>query len=144
MVNPNRPSPRSPGLGSLHDSPYYRFLGLRVEESRPGFARLSLPAGPNVSGGIHGSIHGGILASLVDIAMLQAVFPMFDDEEEPGGTIDLNLSYLRPALGETVFVEASVLRKGRRIAVTEVSVLDEQGRLCARGRVLYAVRSKST
>ena len=123
-------------------SPYFSFLGVEVEQRKPGFARLSLATGPNVSGGIHGSIHGGILASLADIAMLEAVLPMFSEKEQPGGTIDLNLSYLRPAVGERVFVEAAVLRKGRRIAVIEVSVLDDRDRLCARGRVLYAVREK--
>lgn len=127
---------------SFEEFPYYRFLGLEVEEAKPGFARLSLPTGPNVSGGIHGSVHGGILASIADVAMLEALLPMFNDKETPGGTIDLNLSYLRPALGEKVFVEASVLRKGRRVAVTEISILDDQSRLCARGRVLYAVRQK--
>lgn len=122
--------------------PYYRFLGIEIEEAKPGFARLSLPTGPRVSGGVHNSVHGGILASLADVAMLEALRPMFSEDEIPSGTLDLSLSYLRPALGEKVFIEASVLRKGRQIAVIEVSILDAEDRLCARGRVLYALRKK--
>ena len=36
--------------------------------------------------------------------------------------------------------EATVIRKGKTMAVTEVSILDEQGRLCAKGRTIYAIR----
>jgi uncharacterized protein (TIGR00369 family) len=122
--------------------PFHRYLGLTLEEERPGFARVAMTTGPNTLGGVAGSVHGGILAALVDIAMLRAVVPLFGPDDEPGGTVDLSVTYLRPALGERIVAEASVLRRGRQIAVTEVSILDAQGKLCAKGRVLYAFRPK--
>ncbi len=93
--------------------------------------------------GIGGSVHGGLLAAMVDIAMLEAMFPMFGPGDQPSGTADLNITYLRPSLGSRVVAEATVLRKGRQLAVTEVSILDGEGRLCARGRTIYAIRSQA-
>ncbi len=91
-------------------------------------------------GGVGGSVHGGLLAALVDMAMLEALIPMFRSGEQAVGTAELNISFLRPALGEHVYAEATVVKKGRQLAVTEVSILDEEGRVCARGRTTYVLR----
>ena len=95
-------------------------------------------------GGVGGSVHGGLLAALVDIAMLEAMFPTFEENDQPAGTADLNITYLRPALGPKVIAEASVLRKGKTLAVTEVSILDAEGNLCAKGRTIYVLRQRKS
>ena len=129
-----------PWRAAMDAFPFHQYLGIEVEEAGPGHARIALNTGPNVDGGIKGSVHGGILASLVDIAMLEAVFPTFEEGEEPGGTIDLGITYLRPATGTRITVEADVVRRGREIVNTEVSIRDDTERLCARGRVLYKIK----
>jgi uncharacterized protein (TIGR00369 family) len=86
-------------------------------------------------------VHGGLLAAMVDIAMLEAQFAAFPPGSQPAGTADLNITYLRPALGDCIYAEATVLRMGRSLAVTEVVILDGEGRLCAKGRTIYALRS---
>jgi uncharacterized protein (TIGR00369 family) len=124
--------------------PLHRALGIALVESRPGFARVSMECSPLTLGGVGGSVHGGLLALLVDVAMLQAVVPSIDPaSDQPAGTADLNITYLRPALGARVFAEATLLRKGRQLAVVEVEIKDEEGRLCAKGRTLYALRAKA-
>jgi uncharacterized protein (TIGR00369 family) len=120
--------------------PLHRAMGLRLLELRPGFARVAMRTSEFTVGGIGGSVHGGLLAALVDIVMLQAVMTVIRPNERPAGTADLNITYLRPALGEEVSAEATVIRKGRHLAVTEVSILGPKGELCARGRTLYALR----
>ncbi|MCE7929148.1 MAG: PaaI family thioesterase [Dehalococcoidia bacterium] len=138
-----QPAP-APGMrGHFAEFPFHKYLGLTIEEARPGFARLCLHTSERTLGGIGNSVHGGILASIVDIAMLQALFPLFGPNEEPSGTADLNITYLRPALGERIYAEATVLKKGRQQAVTEVSIINEQGKLCAKGRTIYAIRQRS-
>jgi len=129
-------------LHNFNQVPLHRSMGLELEELRAGFARVAMQTSDFTQGGVGGSVHGGLLAALVDIAMLQAVATMFHNEEEPAGTADLSITYLRPAVGEKVFAEASVLRKGRQLAAIEVDILDFQGELCARGRTLYALRAK--
>ncbi|MGI8926087.1 MAG: PaaI family thioesterase [Tepidiformaceae bacterium] len=120
--------------------PLHRAMGLTLEEARPGFARICMETGPFTLGGVGGSVHGGLLAAMVDIAMLEALFATFRPDEQAAGTADLNITYLRPALSKHIYAEATVLRKGRSLAVTEVSILDDEGRLCARGRTIYAIR----
>jgi len=124
------------------EDPFHKYLGLTLDEVRPGFARICLHTNDRTPGGISNSVHGGVLAAMVDIAMLQALFPMFGPGDQAAGTADLNITYLRPALGAQVFAEATVLKKGRQQAVVEVSILDDKGRLCAKGRTIYAIRQR--
>lgn len=138
--NPGYPRTQASWAQTFAEFPLHRALGLTLEESRPGFARVCMQTSPVTLGGVNGSVHGGLLACMVDVAMLEALFSTFDANSQPAGTADLNITYLRPALGERVYAEATVLRRGRQLAVTEVSILDEEGRLCARGRTIYSLR----
>lgn len=120
--------------------PLHQALGLTLVEARPGFARIVLQTSRTTLGGIGGSVHGGITAAMIDMATLEALVPMRQDSDQFNGTADLNITYMRPALGAKIFAEATVIRKGRTMAVTEVSIIDEQGRLCAKGRTIYAIK----
>ena len=79
--------------------------------------------------------HGGPIASLIDIAGDMAV------AVKAGGgvpTISLRVDYLRPSVGPFLMATARVRRFGRTIAVADVDVTDDQGRLCAVGRGTYS------
>jgi uncharacterized protein (TIGR00369 family) len=95
-----------------------------------------------VRGGVGGSVHGGVLSSLVDIATILAVSTLVQPHEQMAGTAELNISYLRPALGAAVYAAARVLKKGRSLAVCDVDLTDLDGRLLAKGRVAYALRRR--
>ena len=120
--------------------PLHKLLGMTLGEVRPGFARVVLRTSTLTMGGVGGSVHGGLLAFLVDAATLEALFPMFSPDDRPAGTADLNITYLRPALGPQIVAEATVLRKGRQLAVAEVEI-SADGKLCAKGRAIYALRA---
>jgi uncharacterized protein (TIGR00369 family) len=125
---------------AFDDDPFHRYLGLTLDEVRPGFARVRLKFSETTPRGIGGSVHGGVLAAMVDIAMLRAVFADIGPDDQPAGTADLNITYMRPAHGPAVDAEATILRRGRQLAVVEVQIFDAERRLCAKGRVLYAFR----
>lgn len=143
-------NPRPPGQSieqqreRFASLPLYRQLGLTLEEVRAGYSRVAMATSPVTLGGIGGSVHGGLLAALIDIAMLEAVIPAFTENDEPAGTADLNITYMRPVHGTRAVAEATVLRKGKTLAVTEVTISDDQGRLCAKGRTIYVVRHRPT
>lgn len=118
----------------------HKMLGITLVDRRPGFGRICLARTAATPQGIGGSVHGGVLAAMVDIAMLVAVFSQLRPGQEPAGTADLNISYLRPARGRQIFADATVIKHGRQLAVIEVSIVDDENRLCARGRTLYAFR----
>jgi len=115
-------------------------IGVVLEERRPGYARYRIPVVDEVRGGVAGSLHGGAVCTLVDIAAIGAVATMLKANERMAGTAELNVSFLRPAIGETVYAEARLLKKGRTLAVCDVDVTTDAGKLVAKGRVGYALR----
>ena len=117
-----------------------QMLGITLVEQRAGYGRILLTITDETPTGIGGSVHGGVLATMVDEAMLIAVFADMREGEQPAGTAELNISYLRPAHGDKVFATANEVKRGRQLAVIEVDVTDEDDRLCAKGRVTYAFR----
>ena len=123
------------------DDPFHRMLGITVLERRPGFGRIRLAKTGTTPVGIGGSVHGGVLASMVDISMLVAVFAELRPGERPAGTAELGITYLRQAQGSEIFAEARVIKRGRQLAVIEVEIRDQEGQLCAKGRTLYAFRA---
>jgi uncharacterized protein (TIGR00369 family) len=135
------------GLGELRArfdaQPLHRMLGLTLDDARAGFARVVLATNPSTLSGVGGSVHGGVLAAMVDIAMLQALIASLEPDDIPNGTVDLNITYLRQAKGERIIAEATFLRKGRTIAVSEVEIRDRDGRLCAKGRTIYALKQRT-
>ena len=68
-------------------------------------------------------------------------FANLKDDQQPAGTADLNITYLRPAHGRHIFADATVVKHGRQLAMIEVTIVDDEGRLCAKGRTLYAFRA---
>lgn len=122
-------------------NPYHQQLGVTVIEQRPGFGRIRLLKDENTPGGIGGSVHGGVLAAMVDIAMLVAIFAEMREGEVPAGTAELSITYLRQAHGDEIFADANVVKRGRQLSLVEVDITDSEGRLCARGRTLYAFRA---
>lgn len=121
-------------------NPYHTLLGVQMEERGGGYARLRVPFVERLGGGVAGSFHGGIVSGLIDYAAVNAAVSALSPEESAAGTAELNVSYLRPALGAYIVAEARVLKKGRTLAVVDVDVTNPEGKLVAKGRVTYAVR----
>jgi len=134
------PNPSHSFITTFDDHPFHQMLGLTLVESSANFGKILLTKSAATPQGIGGSVHGGVLASMVDISMLVAMFAQMREGEEPAGTADLNISYLRQALGERIYATAKVVKRGRMLSNIEVDITDAEDRLCARGRVLYAFR----
>jgi len=129
------------GFEDFDRNPFHRYLGLRLVERRRGFARLRLEVSDTTPRGIGGSVHGGVIATMVDMAALPAVFEGMREGSRPAGTADLQVSYLRQAHGAWLEADAEVVKRGRQLCYVDVGIRNEAGELCARGRVLYAVRT---
>jgi len=99
-----------------------------VEEGRVTFAMTPGEAHLNPLG----TVHGGLLATMLDSAMgcaVQSVLPAGSSYT----TLQLDVKYVRsPALGRgRIVAEGTVVHAGRRTATAEGRVLDSGGRLCA-------------
>lgn len=121
--------------------PFHQFLGLTLEETREDYARIRLSINEGTPTGIGGSVNGGVLATMIDMAAVPAVFTHIREGSEPAGTADLQITYLRQAHGNWIDAEAKVIKRGRQLCTIHVDITNEDGTLCATGRVLYALRS---
>ncbi len=114
-------------------------FGERFIEITRGRTVLELPITKDTAGGARGGVHGGVLASLADIGVVAAVLSTCRVGEQMQGTSELNISYLRPAVGSKIRVESNVIKKGRSLAVGDVDLLSDQGKLIAKARVTYSI-----
>ena len=101
--------------------PFNRFMGLRVVEIDRGRVRLEVPFRPELIGDpLRQAMHGGVISMLADTAGGAAVWSSLDDPRARVSTIDMRIDYLRPGRQETLVAEASVVRAGRRVGVTDM------------------------
>lgn len=114
--------------------PFLSWIGLRIEMLEPGTAHLSVPYTRKLAnpGEPHG-LHGGVSSAVLDAAGAVALSTMFDDPPSAIGqasvsTIDLNVSYLRPARDDLV-VEAEAVHVGGSTGVARMvaSSTDDEG-----------------
>src|ERR1700683_1578379 len=118
----------------LDDSPFQRSLGLRLESFDATAQTLVIRAtyGAQVERTTgSGQFHGGVIASLIDIAGDFALIAVLGYGVP---TINLRVDYLRPALCN------DVRRAGGSLGVVDLEVRDAAGRLIALGRGCYGTQ----
>jgi acyl-CoA thioesterase len=115
--------------------PYAQLLGIELEKLGSGEATLTLKIRPELSQN-HGVVHGGAIASLIDTATAFAILTLLEPEERVT-TVDLTISYLRPAVDGKLSATARVLRQGRRLFAVSAEVADSSGTLLATALSTY-------
>ena len=120
--------------------PFHLYLGLTLVETRKDYALVRMKISDSTPTGVGGSVNGGVLATMMDMAAVPAVFTTIMEGSIPAGTADLQITYLRQAHGKWVDAEASVIKRGRQLCTIHVDIKSDDGTLCATGRVLYALR----
>ncbi len=80
------------------------------------------------------TVHGGILATLLDSALTAAVISTLP-RGRSCSTSEIKINYLRPVTAENgrLVCEAQAVHVGRRMAAAEAKVKDAHSRLCAMG-----------
>jgi uncharacterized protein (TIGR00369 family) len=84
-----------------------------------------------------GTLHGGVLATLVDTAMGQAVRSSTGEDDVPA-TSQLTVTYLRPGRPGTVVVTATVRTQGEHLTVCEADV-EQEGRALVHAVATFAL-----
>lgn len=117
--------------GRAPPPPAARLLGYRVREVERGRAVFEMePAECHYNP--FATVHGGIMATLLDSAMTAAVLSTL-----PVGvacaTLEMKVNFLRPVRveGGPLRCEAAVIHLGSSIATAEGRILDGRGKLCA-------------
>jgi acyl-CoA thioesterase len=122
-------------------TPCWRWMGITLEAAEPGRVELAMPLRPEMINSDDNTLHGGIIATLIDSAVGLALCTVYHIGVDVKGhtTTDLNVSYLEGVFTPGVTVEGRVIRKGRTLVVGEATVFDNNGKRCSVGRATYMV-----
>lgn len=112
---------------------FSRFLGLGFEylpegvpDAEKEVCRLTFPV-TDMLRNPQGSLHGGAMASAMDISMGHLVKKIAG----PGATIELKVQFMRPVVEGTVACEGRFTKKGRSLSFMESRLFGPDGKLAA-------------
>lgn len=71
-----------------------------------------------------GAVHGGLLSTLIDVSMAEALTTIAEEGEQPF-TIQLTVNYMKPAKPGTLTSTAEVRMGGERVTIVEAEVVQE-------------------
>jgi uncharacterized protein (TIGR00369 family) len=116
-------------------APFHQWLGLQVVSVAEGKIELTAEWREEwVVNPDRRYTHGGILATLVDLA---ADWALVSRTGRGVPTIDLRVDYHRAAMPGTLTIRGEVVNAGRQFSVAEAKVFDADGKLLASGRGTY-------
>jgi acyl-CoA thioesterase len=127
-----------------NQTPVHQAFGLHLTAVTNDGVELLLDSPPEFRNAF-GSIHGGVLATALDSALLQAV-----RVHTPGlfhqSTLEIKINFLRPASEPTARVEASALHVGRRTGVARATAFTSNGKpiVAAQGTIHIERESEAT
>jgi uncharacterized protein (TIGR00369 family) len=136
-------------LGTAGGNPFNELLGMVLEQLEP-FAIVTMPLNEAFSGlrqtqhtdggkPIQQSIHGGALATLVDVACASALSPTLREDTEIQVTTEMNVRYYRQPRMSPLTAEARIVHRGRRLAAVECVVTDADDCVIVRGHASYMI-----
>ncbi|MGV9973206.1 PaaI family thioesterase [Nocardia beijingensis] len=118
----------------LAAQPFATLVGTEITAFGDGAATLVIPLRPELTQQF-GYVHGGVLAYAADNALTFAAGTVLGPNVLTGG---VTITYLRPAAGERLRIEASVTGATRRQAVAHCEIYaespDREPILCAVGQ----------
>jgi len=124
----------------LAAAPALAWLQASLEELEPDYAVVKLPYRRELTNG-SGTIHGGVLATLADTAVAFALSTSFDGKMG-FATSDMTIHFLRRARGD-VWARARIVKKGQRVNVGDVAIVDAAGQMLARALASYLLTTSS-
>ena len=115
--------------GELPPPPIGDLIGMRMVEIAPDRAVFEMDASRRHANPM-GTLHGGILCDIADGAMGMAWASELE-EGETFTTLELKINFLKPVWQTKLRAEATVIRRGRTVGLTQCDVRDEKGDLVA-------------
>jgi uncharacterized protein (TIGR00369 family) len=118
-------------LDFLNASPFYQYMGMEALDSEGGLSHLRLTISENHKN-LYGILHGGVIATILDSTCSIAVASLL----EPGEfsyTLDQRINYIGNTRSGVLTGRGKALHKGRKTAVSQGEIRDEEGNLIAAG-----------
>jgi uncharacterized protein (TIGR00369 family) len=111
------------------DGGFAELVGTELSGAEEGRAAVSLKAEErhlNPSG----TVHGGVISTLIDASMAEALNTMTEQDEQPF-TIQITVNYMKPGKPGTLTANAQVRKGGERITIVEAEVVQEEDEVIA-------------
>ena len=138
---------------NIHENlPFNRFLGLKVDHLRTDGAGFSFSMKNELIGNfVLGILHGGVISAVLDatggmVATASAVKRMqglssdeITHQITRMGTIDMRIDYLRPGRGKRFLSTGTIMRMGKKLAVTRMELRNQGNVLIAVGTGAYII-----
>jgi acyl-CoA thioesterase len=116
--------------------PFNDHLGIVIEEKHDDGLTISCRMRPEFRNG-HGVLHGGITATLADVAVGVAV--RLRVAPRTATTIDLKVNYLKPMLDGKLWARSYLVRVGKTLITGRVDLKDDDGNLIAIAIATYMI-----
>ena len=103
---------------------FMQLVGTELSSAQEGRAVVSLKAEErhlNPSG----TVHGGVISTLIDASMAEALNTMTEEGEQPF-TIQITVNYMNPGKPGELASSAQVRKGGERITIVEAEVVQEE------------------
>ena len=108
--------------------PIASFLKMRLVELTPGYAKVAMKLTPDHTN-FNGMVFGGIVMSIADQAFAYATNSLVS----PSIATQFNIHLIAGASpGDELIAECRVIKSGRRIGVSEMTVTNQEGKLIAK------------
>ncbi len=110
------------------NEPIASFLKMKLVELTPGYAKITMRVLPEHIN-FNGMVFGGIVMAIADQAFAYATNSLVS----PSIATQFNIHLISGAsVGDELTAEGKVLKSGRRIGVTEMTVTNQSGKLIAK------------
>lgn len=105
-------------------------LGVKIDLSNDDFIKIVLDNPKPVHRGGIGTdaINGGILSALFDLSI--GLIAIVNSDNHRVATIQLNINFVKPVKGNSLFVEARLIKKGKNLIFGKAEIFDEKEDLC--------------
>ncbi|MBL8332842.1 MAG: PaaI family thioesterase [Rubrivivax sp.] len=110
--------------------PFLAHLGLTASPSEPGSSCVHLPELKPEHCNLLPAAHGGVVMTLLDVAMARAARSHPKAATDSVVTVEMSTRFIRPARGPLT-ARGRVVHGGGSLCTCEAQVLDEQGTLLA-------------
>jgi uncharacterized protein (TIGR00369 family) len=110
--------------------PFLKLLGVQQEDAEPGHSRLRLPELRAELCNLLPAAHGGVVMTLLDVAMARAATSLPDAASSSVVTVEMSTRFVKPARGP-LRAEGRALHAGGSLATCEAHVFDAGGSLLA-------------
>ncbi len=108
------------------------FIGVDFKQYGDDYCKLELVVRPELCN-IGGSTHGGVIESILDMALSGAVTCNYMNKAETVVTMQMNVNFLRPSFpGDRLTAWGEIIKKGRTICYVEGGIKNQEGKLIAR------------